>query len=562
MFISNVFLFGQRKPLTEPLRFDHYYSYEETIEAIKTLKKHYPQFVETEIVGKSDEGRDLWSLTINNPNTGKAINKPGVYVDGNIHGNEIQATEVCLYLASYLLTQYDRNPKIKQILDKNVFYIVPTVNIDGKYHFIKDGNTMSTNRGLRLPKDDDQDGLYDEDFYDDLDNDGNICQMRIKDPWGNYKTDPEDSRLMVRVKPGEKGEWRLLGYEGIDNDGDGLINEDSEGYVDPNRNWGYNWKPNYFQRGAGYYPFSGQGLKALSKYIMDRPNIIVVFAFHNSGGMFLRGPSDPHAPELEANDVKVYDILGKEAEKIVPGYQYFSSGTGLYPTFGDFAEFTYTVAGAYSFVGELFQSSSEIYHNPQDQNKKLNRQERNRERLQFNDRVVFGDLYKSWTKIQHPQYGEIEIGGWKKYSSRMPHPFMLLDLVHRNTAAVLFSASETPEISMHVKKKEKIGKNLYRVIIQLENQKGIPSMSAHALKEKLYTKDILKVEGAKVIAGGKIKNPYTLETNFKEYKPEIQFTYVPGNNFVQYQFIIEGKGEVSISYHSRKAGKRSTSIKL
>ncbi len=48
-------------------------------------------------------------------------------------------------------------------------------------------------------------------------------------PFGQYKTDPEDPRLMVRVKPGEKGEWTLLGEEGIDNDGDGKINEDGEG---------------------------------------------------------------------------------------------------------------------------------------------------------------------------------------------------------------------------------------------------------------------------------------------------------------------------------------------
>jgi len=52
---------------------------------------------------------------------------------------------------------------------------------------------------------------------------------------------------------------------------------------------------------------------------MDRPNIIVAYAFHNSGGMFLRGPSDPNAPELPRADVATYDILGYEAEKIVPG---------------------------------------------------------------------------------------------------------------------------------------------------------------------------------------------------------------------------------------------------
>jgi hypothetical protein len=100
----------------------------------------------------------------------------------------------------------------------------------GRDRFMTEANTPSTNRTIRIPKDDDRDGLFDEDGYEDLDGDGNICQMRIRDPFGMYRTDPEDPRLMIRVKPGEQGEWTLLGFEGIDNDGDGRINEDAEGY--------------------------------------------------------------------------------------------------------------------------------------------------------------------------------------------------------------------------------------------------------------------------------------------------------------------------------------------
>ena len=144
----------------------------------------------------------------------------------------------------------------------------------------------------------------------------------------------------------------------------------------------------------------------------------------------------------------------------------------------------------------------------------------------------------------------------------MPHPFMLLDLIHRNSAAVLFSASQTPEISMNIIKKEKIAKNTYKIVVQLENAKSIPSMSDHAIKENLYTKDFLKVSGGKVIAGGKVVNPYTLETTFKEHKPEVQFLHLPGNAMVQFQFIVEGSGELRIEYVSRKAGKVKQNIKL
>ncbi len=235
--------YSQSDDIKVPLRFDHYYTYDQVVQALKVLHKAYPGLTKLEVIGKSEENREIYALTINNPKTGDELGKPGVYVDGNIHGNELQASEVCLYFLNTLLTKYGNNEKITKLVDKNAYYVIPVVNPDGRYHFFADANTSSSNRGLRRPKDDDRDGLFDEDFPDDLDGDGNICRMRIKDPFGNYKTDPEDPRLMIRVKPGEKGEWTRLGQEGIDNDRDGRVNEDSEGYVDPNRNWCFNWAP-------------------------------------------------------------------------------------------------------------------------------------------------------------------------------------------------------------------------------------------------------------------------------------------------------------------------------
>jgi hypothetical protein len=251
MFLIAAVLPAQKTAITVPLSFDHYYTLAQVYEALTALNQAYPGLTTLETVGKSDEGRPLMAMTVNNPKTGPAVDKPAVYADGNIHGNEIQGGEICLYLLDYLLGNYGKNPEISQLLDKTCFYVVPVVNPDGRYHFLADPNNSSSSRSLRIPTDDDHDGLVDEDFPDDLDGDGNICLMRRRDPFGAYKTDPADPRLMIRVKPGEKGEWTIIGEEGIDNDGDGLLNEDSEGYVDPNRNWSFDWAPPYVQSGSG-----------------------------------------------------------------------------------------------------------------------------------------------------------------------------------------------------------------------------------------------------------------------------------------------------------------------
>ena len=95
-----------------PLTFDHYYDGPATVDAVKQLHDAYPELTELRSLGKSEEGRDIWMLMINNTATGPDIEKPGIYADGAIHGNEIQATEVCLYLAWYLLDGYDRIPLI------------------------------------------------------------------------------------------------------------------------------------------------------------------------------------------------------------------------------------------------------------------------------------------------------------------------------------------------------------------------------------------------------------------------------------------------------------------
>jgi hypothetical protein len=562
--------------ITVPLRFDHYYTYEQIGEALLALHAAYPDLTKVESVGRSEEGRDIWAMTVNNPKTGAPLDKPGVYVDGNIHGNEIQAAEVALSLLNRLLTLYGHNEEVTRIVDRNVFYVIPSVNVDGRYHFFHDPNSPGSNRTIRVPRDDDRDGLVDEDGPDDLDGDGNITEMRKRDPFGQWKTDPEEPRLMVRVKPGEKGEWTRLGDEGIDNDGDGKLNEDDAGYLDGNRNWGFNWAPPYVQSGSGEYPFQAAGMRAIARFLVDRPNIIVVFAFHNNGGMYLRGPSTKAGEPLNPQDVGVYDILGKNAEKIVPGYRYLVSWKDLYPTYGDFTDFTDNVVGSYGFVGELFVTASETYRQPPKAGAPLTAPtddedvlggsgiEQERERLKFSDRVAQGELFRPWKPFKHPQFGDIEIGGWVKMSTRLPHPFMLTDLAHRNASAVLFAASQTPDISLEVMPPEKAAGDLYKIRVRVANAGAIPSMTFNAVQRKIHPQDTLTVsgKGVTVVSGGPVAGSPIEEVRYKANRPDVQFLQVPGQGKVDFQFLLSGKGEVTFAYRSFKAGKAAKTVTL
>jgi len=563
---------AQKTDVSVPLRFDHYYPLDQVYAALTALNKAYPALTTLEEVGKSDEGRPLMAMTVNNPKTGAALTKPGIYVDGNIHGNEIQGGEITLYLLDYLLGEYGKNEEITALIDRTCFYVVPVVNVDGRYHFFADANSPGSNRSVRIPTDDDHDGLIDEDGPDDLDGDGNICLMRKKDPFGRYKTDPEDPRLMIPVKPGEKGEWTILGEEGIDNDGDGKVNEDGEGYVDPNRNWGFDWAPPYVQMGSGEYPFRSVGLKALAEWTAKKINITLGWTFHNNGGMLLRGPSRKTLGEYPAPDVAVYDYLGKQAERILPGYKYMISWKDLYTTYGDSLEWLCDTMGAFGYVSEVFQTQSESFRGVSEKPEApaadaglaamMSGGISERDRIKFNDNLAMGELFKPWKAYKHPTYGDIEIGGWVKMSSRLSAPFMLKDLVHRNAMSVIFTAKNVPLVSLEVTEVKPVGKNLYRIRTRLSNSKAIPSMSALAQKNNIYPKDMLKVTGAKVLAGGILNDPYLELVAYKKYKPELQFTSVPGFGKVEHQFLVEGRGPITVSYDSRHAGKITKTAEL
>ena len=186
------------------------------------------------------------------------------------------------------------------------------------------------------------------------------------------------------------------------------------------------------------------------------------------------------------------------------------------------------------------------------------------ERLKYNDNLALGELYKPWKPFKHPTYGDIEIGGWVKMSSRLSAPFMIQDLVHRNAMAVIFSAKNVPQVSLEVTEVKNLGGDLYRVRTRLANAKAVPSMAYLAQKTKIYPKDTLKVAGgsAKVVAGGVLVNAYTDQVSYKKFHPETQFLAVPGFGKVEYQFLVQGKGEITVRYESRHAGTLEKKVKL
>jgi len=552
------------------LSFDHFYDYAELTRSIQALQQAYPQFVTITSIGKSYLGKDIWAVILNNPKTGSAEHKAGYYIDGNIHGNEIQGAEVALYTLYYLLKNYGLTDFTTRLMDERTFYVVPTMNPDSRDYFLhKPTNANSPRSGLR-PMDDDRDGLADEDDADDLDGDGSITLMRKKDPNGNFRSDPNDPRLMIPVKPGEKGEYTVLGEEGIDNDGDGLVNEDGLGGYDMNRNFGWNWQPDYVQRGAGEFPHCFPETKAVADFILSHPNIAGVQSFHNFGGMILRGPGAKNLGEYNPVDRRVYDFIGKQGEKILPGYRYVTVYKDMYTVYGGTIDFTYQTLGIFTFSNELdldpgTTESTEKKKSAEEEENVMSRVFGGQQNMTYYDNVLMGAEFKDWKPYKHPLYGDIEIGGVKKFGTRVPPLFRLAETCHRNAAFCLYHADQMPRLSISEAKVKAMGDDLYQVDVTVANSRITPSMSAQAAQKKIYRPDRLTVEGGQLLAAGSLYDKFQgltskIETNNKNFV--WLENGIPGFGQVELRLMVKAKDKLTLLFDSVKGGICSTTIEL
>ena len=263
-----------RSPRVE-IPFNRLYNVADLYAHFERLEDAYPTLVSHRVIAQSVEGRELRVYTVNNPATGGDLEKPAMWIDGNVHGNEVQGSEAVLYALWYLLENYGSNERITELVDRSAFYLLPSVNPDGRDLWFAGANTASSSRSGVSPVDSDQDGLFDEDPTNDLDGDGNIVRMRKYVPgFGTHRLDPEDPRRMISVDPaveGPPGDWILLGTEGYDDDGDGRTNEDGPGGYDMNRAWPASWQPGHVQFGAGAYPLYWPETRGIAEFILETP---------------------------------------------------------------------------------------------------------------------------------------------------------------------------------------------------------------------------------------------------------------------------------------------------
>jgi hypothetical protein len=280
--------------------------------------------------------------------------------------------------------------------------------------------------------------------------------------------------------------------------------------------------------------------------------------------MILRGPGAANRENLYfGQDRRVYDELGREGEKILPHYRYLVIHKDLYKVHGGEVNWLAEGRGIFAFTNELWVGGKYFQRDSVPTNEE--------NMWFFRDKLQFGQAFKDYTWVEHPQHGRVLVGGLNKWSSRSTPTFMLEEESHRNFAFTMFHADQMPLLSFDRVEAVRVdggeGPGVWRITAEIRNKKLMPTRSSLQQQKKIGSSDLFITEPAgRVVAAGTLENWWAHQMNEVRFEPHrIQVDQgVPGRGTTIVRVLVTGdKGdEVVLRYISERAKDIDMAVRL
>ena len=490
---------------------DCYLNYSALTEKLHALADAHPDYLTLGSIGKSYEGREIWFLELTNQATGPASEKPALLLDGNIHAVELAASSAALHHVETMLDRVNSDSDVRRCLDTRAFYVIPRVNPDGAEEALAD-QPRFLRSGTRpyFHSDGDQARMLTR----DIDGDGRILTMRVKDPNGRWKMHPEDSRVMVPRDPVEvDGDYYRLFAEGsIENaEPDEIPPVRPREGVDFNRNWPSDWVTEGAQQGAGRYSLSEPETQALAHFIAERPNIFTWIAGHTFSGVLLRPGFATPDSAMPFTDLEHFKAVGQRGTEL-SDYPAMDAHSGFRINHGESihgsVEWGYQNFGIYTWIIEYWaphqMAGVEIdnfarwfFDHPGEDDLKM---------VRWGDGVLGDAGFVDWYEYEHPDLGPVEIGGWDLIRTLYnPPAHMLDDVVAPFPEWFTWQLLQSPLLAFRSLEAEEIASGQWKVRAVIENTGYLPTFcSAQSLATKAVRGVQVSLElndGAKLVQG-------------------------------------------------------------
>jgi hypothetical protein len=482
----------------------NYHTYSDIEKKLKQLAEDYSKVIGLQSHGETLGGNEIWSVTLG---SGKSESKPAVLIVAGVDGRDLAGGEVSLQFILSIAQNYGKVDSITKMLDQTTYYIFPNVNPDASEAWFS--NPQYARSLNNRPMDLDNDGKIDEDGYDDLNKDGQITWLRITEPGGEWLEDKEYPGLLKKADAGkgETGLYRLI-REGIDNDGDGQLNEDEPGGVNFNQNFTFKYK--YFKPGSGYHQVSEMETRAVVDFAFSHPNIAAVFSFSPNDNLShpweaAKGPPASATggrgmkpiEQIEMNDFPYYSHISEKFKEITGLEDLTGSENGQ----GALNEWAYYHFGRWSFSTPTWWpplniGSTDTTKAPADSVKndktpskkpgddtKISRDQRLWDWLKATNQQ---DEFVQWKEIKHPDYpdNKVEIGGFKPFAATNPPSDSLSSISNKYYPFLFRLGTWLPQIDIQNLKVENLHDNVYRLTLNVVNLGFLPTNTQIGIQNK------------------------------------------------------------------------------
>ncbi|MBQ6218028.1 MAG: zinc carboxypeptidase [Erysipelotrichaceae bacterium] len=486
--------------------YDHYFKYDEIKTILESFADKFPDLIDLQVNCVTLEGRNQYVATLTNKKTGNALDKPGWYLDGNIHAGEVTASMCAMHTIDYLLTNYGTDKDCTKILDEMCIYVIPRVTPDGAEMYLSSPYSL---RSVDRVHNDKEGGIKEE----DIDNDGVIRMMAIKTSYGAWKKSKEDASLMeLRDPSDDEGIFYDIYPEGLleEYDGDENLKVRKKAWgLDFNRNFPYGWYPEPRQSGAGDYPLSNPETKAIADFVLAHPNIGGAAIGHTSGGLILYPPGTKasyKAPQSDIEILKAIARMGEEELSYQPMniFDSFLSSQEFYDS-GALDDWMYETQGIPAYTMEFWDVNAKagVKYNWGEKKDSIYDDLKRFTAIMKWVKENAPEYFVDWKKFDHPKFGEVELGGFNfKFTQQNPPEKFLLEELEHDTKFNLRFIKAMPKLCIDSISAEKIEEGIYKIEAVVANKGYLStSLTQNALDNDYAKPVIVDIEGGEILSG-------------------------------------------------------------